>query len=86
MSTILTDAPPTVRDLPPSAKLVYLVLGEENEKKTQQQLARETTLPARTVRFALTRLENTDVIRSRPSVRDARQSVYWVAVSEQNVD
>ena len=45
-----------VRDLPPSAKLVAKVL-EYNDTLTQSQLADETLLPPRTVRYALNRLE-----------------------------
>ncbi|WP_290816436.1 helix-turn-helix domain-containing protein [Halovivax sp.] len=64
-----------VRDLPPSAKLVAKVL-EYNETMTQQQLAEETLLPARTVRYALTRLDDEGVIESRFSFSDARKRLY----------
>lgn len=62
-------------DLPPSAKLVYKVL-EHNTALTQQQLAKETMLPKRTVRFAVTRLKEAGLVEGRISFRDARQSVY----------
>ncbi|WP_254862557.1 MarR family transcriptional regulator [Halovivax gelatinilyticus] len=64
-----------VRDLPPSAKLVAKVL-EYNETLSQQQLAEETLLPARTVRYAISRLDEADVIESRFSFTDARKRVY----------
>lgn len=64
-----------VRDLPPSAKLVAKAL-EYNERLTQSQLAEETLLPPRTVRYALTRLEDCDVVHSRFSFTDARKRVY----------
>jgi DNA-binding MarR family transcriptional regulator len=64
-----------VRDLPPSAKLVAKVL-EYNETMTQQQIADETLLPARTVRYALNRLEDENVIDSRFSFSDARKRLY----------
>ncbi|NHN47574.1 MarR family transcriptional regulator [Halostella sp. JP-L12] len=64
-----------VRDLPPSAKLVAKVL-EYNDTLTQSQLAEETLLPPRTVRYALTRLEEQDVVDSRFSFSDARKRLY----------
>ena len=64
-----------VRDLPPSAKLVAKVL-EYNDTMTQQQIADETLLPARTVRYALTRLDEENVIDSRFSFSDARKRLY----------
>jgi len=74
MST--TDAAPaSVLDLPPSAKLVYKVL-EHNDALTQGQLAEETLLPPRTVRYALTRLEESGVVQSRFSFSDARKRLY----------
>ncbi|MXV61910.1 winged helix-turn-helix transcriptional regulator [Natronorubrum sp. JWXQ-INN-674] len=65
----------TLSDLPPSAKLVYKVL-EHNTSLNQQELAEETMLPKRTVRFALTRLKESGLVEERISFRDARQSVY----------
>ncbi|WP_231184362.1 helix-turn-helix domain-containing protein [Haladaptatus sp. DYF46] len=64
-----------LRELPPSAKLVAKVL-ETEEPLTQGQLAEESLLPDRTVRYALTRLEEQDLIVSRHSFRDARKQVY----------
>jgi len=64
-----------VRDLPPSAKLVAKVL-EYNDTMTQQQIADETLLPARTVRYALNRLDEANVIDSRFSFSDARKRLY----------
>ena len=64
-----------VADLPPSAKLVAKVL-EHNERLTQSQLAAETMLPSRTVRYAVTRLEEVDAVESRFSFTDARKRVY----------
>ena len=70
-----------VAELPPSAKLVAKVL-EYNERLTQSQLAEETMLPPRTVRYALTRLEEIDAVDSRFSFTDARKRVYTLAVEE----
>jgi DNA-binding MarR family transcriptional regulator len=68
-----------LEDLPPSAKLVAKVL-EYNDRLTQSQLAEETMLPARTVRYALTRLEEVDAVESRFSFTDARKRVYALSV------
>ena len=70
-----------LRDLPPSAKLVAKTLEYEGEL-TQSGLASETLLPARTVRHALKRLEEHDVVESRISFIDARQRVYSLAGDE----
>jgi len=64
-----------VRDLPPSAKLVAKVL-EYNDTLTQSELAEETLLPPRTVRYALSQLEDADVVDSRFSFSDARKRLY----------
>jgi transcriptional regulator, ArsR family len=71
-----------VADLPPSAKLVAKVL-EYDGPLTQSHLAEETLLPARTVRYALNRLEEIDVVDSRFSFNDARKRVYTLAVDAQ---
>ncbi|NGM71486.1 MarR family transcriptional regulator [Natronolimnobius sp. AArcel1] len=68
-----------VRELPPSAKLVAKVL-EYNDTMTQQQIADETLLPSRTVRYALNRLEEENVIDSRFSFSDARKRLYTLDI------
>lgn len=67
-----------LRELPPSAKLVAKVL-EYRGTLTQSELAEETLLPARTVRYALTRLDEADVVDSRFSFTDARKRMYSLA-------
>ena len=64
-----------VAELPPSAKLVAKTL-EYNDALTQSELAEETLLPPRTVRYALNRLEDVDVVDSRFSFADARKRIY----------
>ncbi|WP_181693309.1 helix-turn-helix domain-containing protein [Natronomonas sp. LN261] len=71
-----------VTDLPPSAKLVAKVL-EYNDRLTQSQLAAETMLPSRTVRYAITRLEEVDVVESRFSFTDARKRVYALSIGQE---
>ncbi|MEF8814078.1 MAG: helix-turn-helix domain-containing protein [Halovenus sp.] len=68
-----------VSDLPPSAKLVAKVL-EYNDQLTQSQLADESLLPPRTVRYALNRLEEVGVVESRFSFSDARKRVYTLTI------
>ncbi len=62
-------------DLPPSAKLVYKVL-EYEEPLTQEGIAAESRLCPRTVRYALGKLEDRELIASRVCLEDARQSTY----------
>lgn len=66
-----------LRDLPPSAKLVAKVLDDESPL-SQGQLAQESLLPDRTVRYALNRLEEADLVSSRYSFHDARKQVYFL--------
>ena len=66
-----------LRDLPPSAKLVAKVL-ETDSPHSQGQLADESLLPDRTVRYALNRLEDVGLVGSRYSFRDARKQVYFL--------
>ncbi|MCX6689997.1 MAG: hypothetical protein NTZ39_09975 [Methanoregula sp.] len=61
--------------LPPSVKLVYKVL-ETSGQMTQKDLIRETSLPSRTVRYALGRLKDEKVLIERHYFTDARQSLY----------
>jgi DNA-binding MarR family transcriptional regulator len=66
-----------LRELPPSAKLVAKVLDDESPL-SQGQLAQESLLPDRTVRYALNRLEEQDLVGSRYSFHDARKQVYFL--------
>ncbi|UPM43761.1 winged helix-turn-helix domain-containing protein [Halocatena salina] len=64
-----------LQDCPPSAKLVAKVL-EYDGPLTQQELAEETLLPTRTVRYAVSQLDEIGVVHSRFSFTDARKRVY----------
>ena len=66
-----------LRELPPSAKLVAKVL-ESDAPLSQGQLAEESLLPDRTVRYALNRLEESELVGSRYSFQDARKQVYYL--------
>ena len=67
-----------LRELPPSAKLVAKVLEGESPL-SQGRLAEESLLPDRTVRYALNRLEESDLVDSRYSFHDARKQVYYLS-------
>jgi len=69
------NASESIRDLPPSAKLVAKVL-EYNDTLTQSQIADESLLPDRTVRYALNRLDEEGLVDSRFSFSDARKRLY----------
>ena len=64
-------------DLPPSAKLVYKVL-EYNGPLTQKRIVEESMLSARTVRYALERLDGIGVITEDVYFADARQNLYEI--------
>lgn len=67
--------------LPPSAKLVYTVL-RANSPMTQKDIVRESYLPERTVRYALSRLREEKVLIVHLSLADARQNLYRLSVRE----
>jgi len=62
-------------DLPPSAKLVFKVL-EYNGPLTQKGIVEESMLSARTVRYALERLETIGAVDEDVYFADARQNLY----------
>lgn len=67
----------TMADLPPSAKLVFKVL-EYDGPLTQKQIVEESMLSARTVRYALERLEEIGIVDEDIYFADARQSLYQI--------
>jgi len=69
--------PEALSDLPPSAKLVYKVL-EYDGPLTQKQIVEESMLSARTVRYALERLQEIDLVSQDVYFADARQSIYEI--------
>lgn len=62
-------------DMPPSAKLVLKTLQYEGPL-TQRSLMEKTILPGRTTRMALALLIRRGLVRTKTSLRDARQKVY----------
>lgn len=78
----MTEPESAVASLPPSAKLVYKTLEYEGPM-TQSQLAEESLLPQRTVRHALGKLENADVVEESIYLMDARKSSYHIRSPDQ---
>jgi transcription initiation factor IIE alpha subunit len=66
--------------LPPSAKLVIKVL-ESGSLLTQKEIIDKTYLPARTVRYALMRLKEENLLSKRFYFQDARQCLYGLNAS-----
>jgi transcription initiation factor IIE alpha subunit len=63
---------------------VYKVL-ENGGQLTQKDLIRETTLPSRTVRYALNRLKEENFLIERHYFIDARQSLYGLNLPQGGV-
>ena len=76
----MAHVPDQLYDLPPSGKLVLKVL-DVNGEMTQSQIATETRLSKRTVRYALDTLRDAGVLRERMYFPDARQSLYSISDS-----
>lgn len=64
--------------VPGSVQTVYCAMYG-HDPMTGQQLRESTHLPRRTVYAALQTLKGLGVLRERPSLRDTRQTYYWVA-------
>ena len=77
----MADIESAVASLPPSAKLVYKTLQYEGAM-TQTQLADASLLPQRTVRHALKKLEEADVVEESVYLMDARKSNYRLVDGE----
>ncbi len=77
MSVFATDGEveEKIDELPPSAKLVFKVL-EYNHQMTQKEIADETRLSVRTVRYALNRLTEKGLVEQVPCLSDGRQTLY----------
>lgn len=75
--------PDELNRLPPSSKLVFKVLQHEGPL-TQKAIATETQLPTRTVRNAVDRLGEVDVLEERLYPQDARQSLYVIPEGSSN--
>lgn len=61
--------------LSPSAKLVLKIL-QLNGWMTQREIIRETTLPPRTVKYAIKRLKEREIVKEKPDLNDMRSKYY----------
>jgi predicted transcriptional regulator len=78
MTTTCQDSLQAVAHVPPSVQTVYCTLYG-HQPMTGRQLRDATHLPRRTIYAALQRLRELGVIQERASLRDTRQTYYWVA-------
>ncbi|MFO1532094.1 MAG: helix-turn-helix domain-containing protein [Thermoplasmatota archaeon] len=76
----MTNCNEVLHSLPPVAPSVQTVLCTLYEKHplTGQQIREKTGLPRRTVYAALQRLKGLGVLHERVSLRDTRQSYFWL--------
>lgn len=71
-------------DMPPSVKLIVKTLQHEGPL-TQKELGQSTLLPSRTVRYALSRLEEGNAVVSKPHMTDGRKKVYSLNIENDNI-
>ncbi len=76
--TSCQDSLQSVAHVPPSVQTVYCALYG-HQPMTGRQLRDATNLPRRTIYAALQKLRELDVVKERASLRDTRQTYYWVA-------
>lgn len=61
--------------LSPSTKLVLKIL-QLNGWMTQREIVGETTLPPRTVKYAIKKLKEQKIVREKPDLSDMRSKYY----------
>ena len=61
----------------PSMKLILNILGNHGPL-TQKEITKVARLPTRTVRYALNRLKQEDILEEREYFQDARQCLYHI--------
>lgn len=69
--------PDKIEGFSPSMKLILNIL-ENRGHLTQKEIAKVTRLPVRTVRYALNRLKEEDILEEREYFQDARQCLYQI--------
>lgn len=75
------DSLAAVAKVPPSVQSVYCAMYG-HPPMTGQQLREQTHLPRRTVYAALQKLKELGMLSERPSLKDTRQTYYWVPGTE----
>ncbi|MEM2794768.1 MAG: helix-turn-helix domain-containing protein, partial [Thermofilaceae archaeon] len=73
--TLKEKFPSDLLEMPPSAKFVLKIL-EIKGPMSVKELADETMLPERTVRYALSELLRRGLVRKVVTLRNARQTFY----------
>lgn len=75
-----TQCSETIEQLPPIPRSVQTVLCTlvGHDPMTGREIRDATHLPRRTIYAALQRLKELGVLHERPSLRDTRQTFYWV--------
>ncbi|MCG2736248.1 MAG: winged helix-turn-helix domain-containing protein [Candidatus Methanoperedenaceae archaeon] len=66
-----------IESFSPSMKLILNIL-ENHGALTQKEITKVTRLPTRTVRYALGRLKDEDILEEREYFQDARQCLYQI--------
>jgi len=66
--------------LPPSSKIVLKILGKEGAL-THKDIVKKTKCSPRTVRYALKRLKENELIIEKMNMRDMRQIIYQNRIS-----
>ncbi len=59
----------------PSTKFVLKIL-QMNGRMTQRDIVDETTLPSRTVKYAIKKLRESNIVQEKPSLNDMRSKYY----------
>ncbi|MFB6164609.1 MAG: winged helix-turn-helix transcriptional regulator [Haloarculaceae archaeon] len=80
-----TLSPADYEDLPDSAKRVIASL-RGTDGRTTRELAGETDLAERTIRYALTRLDDMGVIQSRYLLSNPQTCQYELVMDDDSVD
>lgn len=75
MSVTATDQ---LLEKPPSAKLVFWILYEQGPLN-QSEISERSLLCSRTIRYAISRLEEDDFINKRVSTEDPRKRIYDIS-------
>lgn len=75
---VCRDALASVAKVPPSVQSVYCAMYG-HAPMTGAQLRESTHLPRRTIYAALQKLKELGMLNERPSLKDTRQTYYWVA-------
>lgn len=79
----MTNCQEVLHSLPPVAPSVQTVLCTlyAQHPLTGQQIRERTGLPRRTVYAALQRLKELGILHERVSLRDTRQSYFWLELA-----